>query len=436
MLSKLKNFFRSDKPVKWHFNRCFRIIVQAVRSFTVADGQLRAAALTFYTMFVMVPVLALLFGVAKGFELEIWLKNSMLEKAPQHSEVLNWLFSFAERTLQHTRGGLVAGVGALMLCWSVIKMVSNIENAVNGVWHVAKPRTIFRKFTDYLSFLIIVPLLLLATGSVALMVSRMLNRIADTYYLLSFSKPLVEFGLHCMPYLVAWILFTFIGIFLPNTRVRFRAALFGGVIAGTLYQLLQAGYFFVQVALARYNVIYGSFSALPLFLIWSYLNWMVVLFGVTLSYLYQNYDYQSDLEGDQLRSPGEKRLLAMLITARVVRDFEEGKTPLNGEELAVKMAISISLTQELLGNLVERRILAPLANGEYNSLQYIPAMPTAQMTLLKVLDCYDNHNFDVRTTLTQHTDRLHAVKVMQELCQTLAENGQKRHITDLLPDSE
>ena len=186
-----------------------------------------------------------MFGVAKGFGLDDWLKQELSVKLSEHSAILNWIYDFADTTLRETKGGLVAGVGALILCWSVVKMIGNIESAFNRVWKVKKSRTIFRKFTDYLSFLVIAPVLLLAASSATVMVSKVLRELTEKHQLLSFSRPIVEFGVQCVPFVLAWLLFTFIYIFLPNTRVKFSAAIFGGVIAGSIYQVIQLGYIFV-----------------------------------------------------------------------------------------------------------------------------------------------------------------------------------------------
>ncbi|MBO5923880.1 MAG: YihY/virulence factor BrkB family protein, partial [Lentisphaeria bacterium] len=299
----------------WNCRRCVSIMVESLPTFGASEGQLRASALTYYTLFAIVPVFALVFGVAKGFGLDDWLKQELSVKLSEHSAILNWIYDFADTTLRETKGGLVAGVGALILCWSVVKMIGNIESAFNRVWKVKKSRTIFRKFTDYLSFLVIAPVLLLAASSATVMVSKVLRDFTEKHQLLSFSRPIVEFGVQCVPFVLAWLLFTFIYIFLPNTRVKFSAAIFGGVIAGSIYQVIQLGYIFVQMALSRYNVIYGSFSALPLFLIWMQLNWLIMLFGVTLSYLYQNFDFESKCRKDNERTEADKRLLALCIAA-------------------------------------------------------------------------------------------------------------------------
>lgn len=380
--SKVHNFM-------WHCRRSFSILIESIHTFTAAEGQLRASALTYYTLFAIVPIFALFFGVAKGFDLDQWLREELMTRMSEHKEILNRLLVFADTTLNQTKGGLVAGIGALMLCWSVVKMIGNIELAFNRVWKVKKTRTIFRKFTDYLSFLVITPVMLAAAGSATVMVSRLLREFSEKNTLVSFSRPLIEFGIQCVPYLLAWILFTFIYSFLPNTRVKFKAALFGGVISGTIFQVLQMGYVLVQMALSRYNVIYGSFSALPLFLIWMYLNWLIMLFGVTLCYLFQHFDYDSKRARDCDRTPADKRLLALMIAAEVTNEFAEGKEASTVVELSRKLDISETLTNELLYNLVQSKVLCQIAGPEYDNPSYRPGMPLDKMNIVNVLQKYD-----------------------------------------------
>ena len=427
-----KMIITTGKSFKWHCKRCLNILRRSLKTFSATEGQLRASALTYYTLFALVPVLALLFGIAKGFDLENWMKNIMLAKAPQHSDMLNWLFGFAEKTLQHTRGGVIAGVGALILFWSVIKMVGNVEAAVNRVWQVQKPRTIFRKFTDYLSFMIVVPLLLMIASSITLMLGRMLVKLTESGILGTLSSRIIDFGIHCLPYLVVWVLLTFVYLFLPNTRVQFKAALFGGVIAGTLYQLLQAGYFFVQLALSKYNAIYGSFSALPLFLVWSYLNWLTVLFGVTLSYLYQNYDYESELARDRERSDAEKRLIALIFTAMVTKAFADDDKLLTAEDLAQRTNLSGTLAIEVINTLEKRKILVALADSEYANPRYMPALPLNKMTIINVLERYDKHENTSSFAIVNQPCAKKALEIMFNMRQTLANSEAQRPITDML----
>ena len=416
----------------WHCRRSLNILIESIPTFTAAEGQLRASALTYYTLFAIVPMFALFFGVAKGFDLDQWLRTELINRMSEHKEILDRLLAFADTTLTQTKGGLVAGIGALMLCWSVVKMIGNIELAFNRVWKVKKSRTIFRKFTDYLSFLVIAPVMLAAAGSATVMVSRILRDLSEKSAFVSFSRPLIEFGIQCVPYLLAWILFTFIYSFLPNTRVKFKSALFGGMIAGTISQVLQMGYVLVQMALSRYNVIYGSFSALPLFLIWIYLNWLITLFGVTLCYLYQHFDYDSKRARDCDRTPADKRLLALMIAAEVTSEFAEGKEPSTVVELSCKLDISETLANELLYNLVQSQVLYQIAGPEYDNPAYRPGLPADKMTIVNVLQKYDQwaEPGDIPAVKTDFGNN--TVLAVDTLKEVMANSSANCLLTDLL----
>ena len=375
----------------WRLKRCFRVLVESVPSFAVSEGQLRAAALTYYTLFSIVPVFALFFGIAKGFGLDDWLKEEIELRFQNHQDILNWLYNFADTTLRETRGGVVAGIGALLLFHTVIKLIGNIEKAFNRIWMVTRNRSLFRKFTDYLSFLVIAPILLAAAGSANVMVTGFLEKAAAAGGQLQWlSRPATEIAMQALPFLLTWALFAFIYGFLPNTRVSFSAAVFGGVIAGSCYQLLQEGYIFLQMALSRYNVIYGSFSALPLFLVWMFVSWMIVLYGATLSRLFQNFDYESKQAHDEELTKAEKRLLALLFTAEAAHDFQTGKPAISEDELLTRCRLSRSLTRELLDRLVKHKVLIPVADGEYGMPSYHPAVPLEKLTMLEVLSRLDD----------------------------------------------
>ena len=429
------NFFMDSKRkhnLLWNIRRCLNVMIESLPTFGASEGQLRASALTYYTLFAIVPAFALVVGVARGFGWDERLKGEMIVKFSEHSAILNQIYDFADTTLRETKGGLVAGIGALILCWSVVKMIGNIESAVNRVWNVKKSRTIFRKFTDYLSFLIVAPVLLLAASSATVLVSKTLRELTEKHHLLSYSRPLVEFGIQCVPFVLAWLLFTFVYIFLPNTRVKFSAAIFGGVVAGSIYQVVQLGYIFVQMALSRYNVIYGSFSALPLFLIWMQLNWLIMLFGVTLSYLYQNFDYESKCRKDNERTEADKRLLALCMAAVITGEFSEGNPPVHSEEIARRLQLSQTLTNEILYRLAVNNVITSVSSGEYENPGYIPALPITKMTVLTVLERYDDIASPTLNFCSNTPVSVKAAEVIAEFKKAMENNPANTPVTNLL----
>ena len=199
------------------------------------------------------------FGIAKGFGLEKKLQAQMLENAQGQETVINQMIEFSQQMLDNTQGGLVAGIGVLFLFWTVIKMMGHIENAFNQIWGVKLPRTLSRKITDYVSFLLVAPVLLIMSSSLTVFVASQITEITQRISMIGFLSPLILFGVKFIPMMMFWCLFTFVYMYMPNTKVNLKSGFVAGVITGTIYQIVQYAYIHFQVGVANYNAIYGSF---------------------------------------------------------------------------------------------------------------------------------------------------------------------------------
>jgi membrane protein len=303
----ISNFFTFIRTDIWRirladlpFGKSFlikqlRMIILAFRGYDEDRCLLRASSLTFYTLLSIVPVVAMFFGVAKGFGFERRLEKQLFERFPGQEEILGQVINFANSLLEQTRGGLIAGIGLLVLFWSVLKVLGHIEMAaLNDIWGIKENRSWGRKFSDYLSIMLISPVLVLMSGSATVFITTQVTQITQKVELLGVISPLISFLLKFSPYVLIWALFTILYIIMPNTKVNFKAGLLGGVVAGTLYQIAQWAYISFQISAAKYNAIYGSFAALPLFLMWLQISWWIVLFGAELSFANQNvHTYES-----------------------------------------------------------------------------------------------------------------------------------------------
>jgi len=374
--------------------RSLRIVLLALRGFYEDKCQLRASALTFYTLLTIVPIAALAFGVAKGFGFEKTLETKILEGAAGQEKVIQEVIIFANNLLENTKGGLVAGIGVAVLFWSVIKVLSNVELSFNDIWGIKKGRSLGRKFSEYLSVMLLAPLLLIMASSLTVFITTRVESMADSVPLFSTVGPAIRFLLRGLPYCLIWILFTFIYIFIPYTRVNFRAGLIGGVIAGTIYVVVQWGYIAFQVGIARYNAIYGSFAALPLFLIWLQLSWLIVLFGAEISFAHQNVDTY-EFEPDTAKvSTRFKRLVALSVTRHVIMRFVRGRPPQTASEISREMEIPIRLLRQVLFDLQESKILAEVADGGGGDPAWQPARDTDLLTVKYVTDAFEHRGVD------------------------------------------
>jgi len=374
--------------------RQLRIILLAIRGFGEDKCQLRASALTFYSLLSVVPVVAMAFGIAKGFGFERLLERQLVENLQGQQEVLEQIIGFANTLLDNTRGGLIAGVGIAVLFWTVIKLLGNIETSFNDIWGIKTPRTLGRKFSDYLSVILVCPFLLIMASSVTVLITNYVTLIVDS---LSFLGPLagaIILSLKILPYAVIWIVFTFMYFFMPNTKVTIKSALLAGIIAGTIFQLLQWGYITFQVGAAKYGAIYGSFAALPLFLVWLQLSWLVVLFGAEVSFAEQNVGTY-EFEPDSLKvSRRFRSLLTLRITHFYVKKFQQGEKPPTADEISDQLEIPIRLVRQILFELIEAGILSEVKLDDPEAIGFQPARTIEKITVFGVMDQLDQQGID------------------------------------------
>jgi membrane protein len=370
-----------------------RIIILTVRGFDEDKCFFRASSLTFYTLLSIVPVAAMLFGVAKGFGFEKILRKELFERFPGEAqqEVLAKVIEFAESMLEATKGGLIAGIGLVVLFWSVIKVLSYIETSLNDIWEVKENRTWGRKFSDYLAVMIISPLLIIVSSSATVFITSQITQLTNQIKLLGMISPLIFLSFKLTPYVLIWILFTVIYVLMPNTKVNLKAGIVAGIIAGTIFQFVQWGYISFQVGTARYNAIYGSFAALPLFLMWVQVSWWVVLFGAELSFASQNvatYEYEPDSNKISLAF---KKVLTLQISHLLIKNFEKGDRPLIDTEISNLLKIPIRLVHSILYDLVESRVVAETRTREDQKYGYQPARDINTLTIKFVVDAIEQN---------------------------------------------
>ena len=370
------------------------------------------------------------FGVAKGFGFERMLERELISKFPGQEEVLGQVISFANSMLEQTRGGLIAGIGLLVLFWSVLKVLGHIEMALNDIWEIKESRSWGRKFSDYLSIMLIAPVLILMSGSVTVFITAQVTQITEKVALLGMFSPLIAFLLKLIPYVLIWILFTVLYILMPNTKVSFKAGFLGGVVAGTLYQLAQGLYISFQIGAARYNAIYGSFAALPLFLMWIQISWWIVLFGAELSFANQNVDTY-EYEPDSLKvSPGFKKLLTLQIAHMLIKKFENGDRPLTDSQISTQLEMPIRLVHQILSDLVESGLVSETKTKIDKELAYQPARDINKMTIQYVLNTLEQSGIDtIPVAKTEDYQKLS--DALQDFGEALEDSQANRLLKDI-----
>ena len=265
-----------------------------VRSFLDSDLQSKACAMAYRTMLAIVPALALLFAIGRGFGLQTVLENELYHVFPAQEEAIHKALEFADSYLNQTGEGLFLGIGIAFLLWTLISLVSNVEDSFNTIWSVKTGRSIWRKITDYTAMLLILPVLMVCASGLTIFMSSSLQSIFN----FKFMTPLLHIMFEGASWVFTWLFFAAVFILIPNTRVNKTNALIAGVIAGTGFRILQWLFVTGQLYVTRYNAIYGSFAFLPLLLIWMQLTWVITLSGALLCYASQNifqFSFQSEI---------------------------------------------------------------------------------------------------------------------------------------------
>ncbi|HAA05653.1 MAG TPA: YihY/virulence factor BrkB family protein [Syntrophobacteraceae bacterium] len=362
-----------------------RILCVVLKQLSGERVHLRAAGLTFYSLLSIVPVLAMLFGLAKGFGLDRVLEKELFRSIGGQEEVVTRLIAFAHNLLETTQGGIVAGAGVVVLFWSVLNVFGSIEKGFNEMWGITQQRPLLRKATHYLSLSLCSAILVAISSAMTVMITSQVTFFVNRIKLLETFSPAIFEGLKALPMMVIWLLFTLIYSAIPNTRVRIGPAALAGVLAGTAFQVFQRVYIGFQVGVAKYNAIYGSFAALPLFLVWMQLSWLIVLIGAQISVVTQNLD-RFAFEADSRRiSPAFRRLLTLLVASQVVKQFCFGEGAAGMLSLASQLRIPRPLLQDLLGDLVACGVLVEIRGDSDGDPRYQPGTDPDRITVHYVL---------------------------------------------------
>lgn len=404
--------------------RLLRICILSVRGLVEDKLQLRASALTLYTVLSVVPVCAMLFGIAKGFGFQKVLQKQIIERFEGQGEVATKIIDYSNALLDNTKGGMIAGIGIVILFWAIIKILGNIEKSFNDIWGIKKGRSFLRKITDYLSIMLIGPVLLILSSGLTVLMLGQAETLIQKIDLLGPVAPAIFFMLSLVRYGTILVLFSFVYIFMPNTKVRFKSGILAGVIAGGVYQIFQWGYIVFQVGVAKYNAIYGSFAALPLFLIWLQLSWVIVLFGAEVSFAHQNVD-TFEFEPDALNvSYAFKRLLGLRIVHLLVKHFSDGDHSWDETKISHTLDIPIRLVRQILYELIESGLVSPIKIDEDGAVAFQPGRNPDSMTIKYVVDVMEWHGSNnIPVAQSEELKRLaQSLKSFDDLIETSPDN--------------
>lgn len=345
---------------------------------------IKASGLTYFTLLSIVPLLALVFAMAKNFGMELVIQQEIIRHLSGQEAVMNWVIKLANSLIHKAKSGILAGAGLIVLFWAVLRLFVNMENAFNEIWQVRRGRSIARKFADYTAIIVLSPIVLILSMSFTLY----LNTKVELWIHLKYIKPFLGVFMGFIPYLLLWLLFSVLYKAMPNTRVKAKPAIIAGILTGSIFQIIQWIYVQFQVGVSNFNALYGSFAALPLFMIWIQTSWLVVLVGAHFSYTLQNFEkleFEKDIDKISNRY---RHVIALLIVHYVIKKYMLEETPPTAEEISEQNELPARIVRQLLNNLEEAKVLAPTPIST-EAMGYLPATDVHRLTVMDVINRLD-----------------------------------------------
>lgn len=360
-----------------YVNKYKHVAISAWEDFTAKKVIASASQLTYSTLLATVPILAVVFAIARGFGYSIFIEEwfrSMLEAQP---DVCETVIGFVNSYLLNTKKGMFLGIGLVFMLWTVLMLISNIENTFNDIWQVHKKRSLFRKFTDYIAMLFLFPIFLVLMSGVSIWVTAINRHIVEYAILGSMMKILIE----VFPYILTILLMTALYVFMPNAKVKLRSALVPGILSGLCFHLFQVIYINSQIWISNYNAIYGSFAILPFFMLWMQTSWSIVLVGAELSYMNQNREMFTKSHLNEPLCHDARIRLSAGILHLICERFNNGEPALTAMELKERTGISMRLLNNLIFDLQKINFIREIAiDDKGEETAYMPAVSPALLT--------------------------------------------------------
>lgn len=392
------------------FYKVARVLYLAVRGFDEDRCLLRAGALTFMTGLSIVPLLAFAFSVAKGlgaYQQLLDVINPFLDEvlgsaaAAGTSQSQVEVRAAVDQVLEYVKGTELASLGTFglgILVYTVIKLLGAIEASLNDIWGVKKSRTLVRKVADYLSIIVIVPVLLATATAVTTAINssdvmqflqdKLGGGSSEAVGLVpeATARETMARLIRSATLFVTWIGFTFVYLFLPNTRVKIRSAILGGIVGGTMWQLAQVLHVRFQVGVANYNAIYSTFAALPIFMFWLYLSWITVLLGAEFANAHQSEPAYRQIARARSHDHPFLEVLALRVMARIAVVFLRGEPPLYASRLVHELSVPDRSLEDVLERLERAGLVTQAEDEARRDAHVLPSRDLARIRVQDVLD--------------------------------------------------
>lgn len=382
--------------------------MSAAEGFWKDDCYTQSAALTFYTLQSIVPLLAAIFGIAKGFGFDKYLEEIITQTLPEQKEILTYAIQIAYSMLLYIQNGVVAGLGVLFLFWTNLNLLGYIEVAFNQIWKVRIPRTLLQRTQHYLAIIIICPVVFVISSSLTVYLKLQIQYLQEFFPSENFSVYLIWL-FNFVPLILSCLLFFFLYILMPNKKIKVWPRVVGSIFAGSIFQLWQLIYINFQLKIFSYNVVYGTFSLLPLFLIWLQFSWLIALAGAEIAaHMENDIFFDPKRIGNDFKGPEkiQRKELGLLILYYCFNAFYTDSKPLSDLQIATIINAPLNIIQEVLELFVNSGILIPIKHDDV-TIGYNPMRDPHLFTIKSVCDIIDD-NYDINLLIdsSEHLNKI------------------------------
>jgi len=372
-----------------HF--ALKIVLMVGRDFIQNLVKLQAMALAFKTLLSLAPLLAVVFSLLKAFgvhnRMEPALAEALAPLGDKGAEITVHLIGFVNKM----SAGALGSVGLVTLFITVLSLMGTIEEAFNHIWRVKSPRKLARRFSDYLSAILVGPILVFAAVTITATLQN--NAIVQSLLSLQALGAVILFLLRLVPYITLWGAFTFVYMFIPNTHVQLRSAVVGGLVAAVLWQTVGWGFAVFVASSTRYYVIYSSFAILLLFLLWLHIGWLIVLLGAQVAYAHQHIHFYLGDRELLAQTPAGREKLALHLMLLIGKNFYHGRDPLNVAGIAAQLRLPAGIVKEFMVMFADLKLVLPLAEED----TYVLARAPETIAVKEILDGVRNSGRSART---------------------------------------
>lgn len=372
----------TSQKLGWRTNiiSALRITHLIIRDLMEGMINLRAMGLVYTTILALVPLLAVSFSVLKGFgvhnQIEPLLLNLLLPLGDKGIEITTKIIGFVE----NTKAGVLGSLGLALLLYTVISLLQKIEQSFNYTWRVTHLRSVGKRFSDYLTVVMIGPVLLFSAVGVTASIAS-LSVIQDATQIESIGF-ITKFLGHLLPYLLVIAAFTFVYIFVPNTKVHIKSALIGAIVSGVLWETSSWAFASFVIGSAKYTAIYSAFASMIIFFIWLYITWLILLVGCSIAFYHQNPAYLS-LDSRKINlSIREKETIALNIMVLIGKHYYEHKNAWTLDSLAMEMKISSEACTKIISQLLTNKLLKETAESPTT---YLPAYDLETISIHNII---------------------------------------------------